>query len=309
MIFFFNVKNGWSESTPRLDFWILINYKIKAELQFWTEFSLWSLLMCLYKHNNLRSQVEAWIWISERRARLRGRPKGNFYITKFTLTLKNNCFYKIKYRLKSCVMIHPICSAYIHFFFFRKKEKYAYFTFLLNYFIRCYILDLWDGCDWNLPAFVSSLSAAWLACAGGNFPDTQAPRGSWLLQSTGDTLISRLGLLPCNSHFPLPSQGWCFFAFEFCSWGPWFLCGCSWSSSFLALPQWAHTAHLTMGLMYSPVWDPEEREASVLGGIEYLSLGLCFKIWDFALQSCMYQYPKAIFLGCILLWIWNMLFI
>ena len=62
-------------------------------------------------------------------------------------------------------MIHPICSAYIHttnvYIFFRKEGKHAYFTFLLNYFLRRYVLELWDGCDWNLPAFVSNLSTAW----------------------------------------------------------------------------------------------------------------------------------------------------
>ena len=45
--------------------------------------------------------------------------------------------------------------------FFRKEGKHAYFTFLLNYFLRRYVLELWDGCDWNLLAFVSNLSTAW----------------------------------------------------------------------------------------------------------------------------------------------------
>jgi len=34
----------------------------------------------------------------------------------------------------------------IHFFF-KKEGKHAYFTFLLNYFLRRYVVELWDGCD------------------------------------------------------------------------------------------------------------------------------------------------------------------
>lgn len=74
-------------------------------------------------------------------------------------------------------------------------------------------------------------------------------------------------------------QGWCCFPFEFCRWGPWFLSGWRWSSWFATGPA-SQAAPLSMGLIYSPVWDPEKWEPSLLSEIEYLSLGLCFKIWN-----------------------------
>ena len=160
--------------------------------------------------HNLSNQVEAWIWISECRTHLRGRPKGNFYITKISLTLKKNCFYKIKYGLKSCIMTPSICSAYTHTIDIQYSESVSKYTFprerreicLFHLFAELIPMALYGGSLERLwpesACFCFSLKHSWPACAEASFPDMQAPRGSWLLQSIGNALIWGLRLLPYN---------------------------------------------------------------------------------------------------------------
>lgn len=99
-------------------------------------------------------------------------------------------------------MINPICSTHTHArarthtHVFRKDEKLMFISnFCWIASLRCYILDLRDGCDWNLSAFISNMKTAWPACAEGDFPGIWAPWGSWSLQTTEE-----------RSYFPIQAS-------------------------------------------------------------------------------------------------------